>query len=805
MLRYLEEYKKTILIILFCLAVISVSFFLRIKIENNKTNEIFLTNEERNWLKENNNKIKIGYTTDYNPVEFIKEDKYVGISADYFSLLEKKLNFSFQMVEFSNWNNLINEAKEEKIQGITAATKTENRSEYLNFTLPYIQNPNVIITRKNFSEELNFEKLSDSTMKVLVVKEYAIIDYIKEKYPKLEYETVKTASEGLRKVSFGEADAMIIEVMSAVAAIEKDNISNLIVNSETSYESNLSIATTKKYPILNKILNKGLAQISNDEKQTIIEKWIPFERKEIFDNKYFWFFVFALAIILISSIIFIIIWNNTLQRAVDEKTLELKNKNIKLREATKKLKESEKRFEALSKYSTDIIARFDSNLRHLYVNPAIKKITNLSVNDFIGKRCSELDFPLEIAIKWENALRKVFKTKKPQEIEFQIYEYYYHWLLMPEFSDDKKEKSNYVSAVITSGRDITERKKTEEEIEYKSYHDELTGLKNRAYFNKMLYEYTKEKNLPLGIILADLNGLKITNDTLGHHEGDRLLKKVANIFKEACKGECNNNSLISRIGGDEFLILLPNKNKKQVRKLCSNIKKLCLNSKKDPIKPSVALGYSVKKDDHSNFQVLFKKAEDNMYENKMYESESANNSILNSLETMLRETTNETLEHSTRLRGMAIGIGKELGLSDQELNALSSLADLHDLGKIAISEEILSKPGPLSESEWKKMKRHPELGFKIANSSPKLSQIAEGILSHHERWDGKGYPQGLKGEDIPLLARIITIVDSYDVMTNGRPYKKPLTKEEAIQELKDCSEKQFDKKLVDIFINKVIN
>ncbi|MDM8534186.1 diguanylate cyclase [Clostridiaceae bacterium HSG29] len=496
-----------------------------------------------------------------------------------------------------------------------------------------------------------------------------------------------------------------------------------------------------------------------------------------------------------------------MKKVVEEKTKELKNskleleeQNDKLEEATKMLKESEKRFEALSKYSTDVIARFDSEFRHLYINPAAYKITNIHAEEFIGKTYLELGFPEKLVKKWENAIRIVFETAKPYETEFEINGHYFHWSLMPEFSNNDKNMKTYVSGVISSARDITERKINEQEIEYKSYHDELTGLNNRTYFNEKLDEYNKEYNLPLGIILADLNGLKITNDTLGHIKGDILLKKVAEILKTFNK----YRSLIARIGGDEFIMLVPNKNEAEIREICDNIKKMCLESEKDPIRPSVALGYAVKEKNIDKFPVLFKKAEDNMYENKMYESESTNNSILISLEAMLRETTNETFEHSIRLKNNAVKIGEELNLSNEELKTLSLLADLHDLGKIGVPQKILQKPGALSESEWKKIKRHPEIGFKIANSYPKLNRIAEGILSHHERWDGKGYPRGLKGEEIPFLARIITIVDAYDAMITTRPYKKQMTKEEAIKELINCSGTQFDSDLVKIFIEKVL-
>lgn len=656
-----------------------------------EADKVSLTKEEIAWLKEHENDICFGYTTDYPPVEFLKEGQYVGFSADYFHLLEEKLGVKFQMVEYKHWNALMDDARQGKITGITAATKTEDRTEHFEFTLPYILNPNVIITRENFSEQLSFMKLEDSSMKVVVVEDYAIIEYLDDHYPLIEYIEVESASEGLRMVSLSEADAMIIEIMSASASIERDHITNLMVNTETSYDSNLSVAVHKDWAPLNLILNKGFAQITEVEKQAIRAKWMPLEKNKFADSKYFWLGLLAVGGVFTVIIITISIWNRTLQRAVDEKTNALNRSYEKLELQNKQLEYT------------------------------------------------------------EQLLR--------QEIEV--------------------------------------RKASEERIKYKSYHDELTGLYNRAFYNEELMRCDNKENLPLSIILADLNGLKITNDTLGHEEGDKLLMKIATIIKNNCR----DIDTVARIGGDEFVVILPKASDVFAQVVCGKIKDACKNADLDPIKPTVALGAATKTERSQNLQTLFKIAEDNMYENKMYESEGVQCSILESMKAMLRTMTTETTAHSRRMEEMARKMGQSLGLSIQDLNALATLADLHDLGKVAIPEDILEKEGPLTEEEWERIKRHPDIGFKIASSSPKLTRIADGILAHHEKWDGSGYPHGLKGKEIPILARIIAIVDAYDVMTTGRPYRLARTKKEAIQELRACSGSQFDPELVILFKN----
>lgn len=568
------------------------------------------------------------------------------------------------MVEFDNFDELMRQAKSRELTGITAATKTPDRSKYLDFTVPYIDNPNVIITRKNFSGNLTFEKLANTSMEILVVEGYDIIELLEEKFPKLEYKTVKSPSEGMRMVAFGEADAMIIEIMSASATIERDNISNLIVNVETPYDSNLSIATRSDWPILNQIFNKGLAQITDSERKAIDQKWVSLQRDSLFQNTYFWIGALIFVLVLIITIIVISTWNSSLKLAVKEKTKALE--------------------------------------------------------------------------------------------------------------------------------------KSKEELEYKTYHDELTGLYNRAYMTQYLVNLENEDFLPFSLIYADLNGLKITNDTFGHETGDKLLVRVAELIKS----HILENHSACRIGGDEIVVLMPKTSEKECLEIVSKIKKATLIEIDDPIKPLLAIGAATMTDtnDILSYKKLFKQAEDQMYANKVSDSEKNYEIIINSIKKTLHKNKFESKDHYERLVDLSKKFGEAIKLDKEDIENLSLLADLHDIGKVGLEKDLLLKEGPLNDEEWQRVKRHPELGFKIVSGSTRLSHIGKSILSHHERWDGSGYPLGLKGEEIPYISRLFAVIEAYDVMTHDRSYKETFSKERAIKELKDFSGSQFDPTIVDLFL-----
>ncbi len=358
------------------------------------------------------------------------------------------------------------------------------------------------------------------------------------------------------------------------------------------------------------------------------------------------------------------------------------------------------------------------------------------------------------------------------------------------------KKDGRVKSIQVLITDITRRKKAEEKLKYLRFHDSLTGLYNRAYFEEEIKRLDTDRQLPISFIIGDVNGLKLINDAYGNKEGDKVLKVIAIALRECCRKE----DIISRWGEDEFSVLLPGTTAEYARKIVKRIRETCHKTGKIKAKFDFSIGTSTKEDPGVDIQNIMKEAKDEMYKNKLFESKSIPDSVISSLIDSLLQNSFETREHGKRVEKMVLKLGKVKGLPKSKLEQLSVLADLHDLGKIAIPDDIVTRKNELSERDWKILKSYPEIGYNIASSSKKFSNIAEYILTHHERWDGKGYPQGLKGEDIPLLSRITAIADAYDVMRSGRFYKRTLSKEEAIKELRKSSGSQFDPNLVEEFI-----
>jgi diguanylate cyclase (GGDEF)-like protein/putative nucleotidyltransferase with HDIG domain len=354
--------------------------------------------------------------------------------------------------------------------------------------------------------------------------------------------------------------------------------------------------------------------------------------------------------------------------------------------------------------------------------------------------------------------------------------------------------------VVVVFRDFTEKKEKLNEIKYLSYHDHLTGLYNRRYIEDSLTRLDTRRNLPFTIMSIDMNGLKLTNDAFGHEMGDKLLISCGKMLREVCR----KDDIIGRMGGDEFMILLPNTDEVAAQKVKERIEIASKKIKLDSVIVSLAVGFSTKDAEDMEIQAVMSKADNNMYKNKLKYGKIMRSKTIELLLKNINLKYDSEQIHTERVSQYCEAIAREMGFSENEVDKVKTAAVLHDIGKITISTEILNKPGRLTQDEYEIIKKHPETGYQILKSVDEYAPFALDVLYHHERIDGKGYPEGLKGDEIPLVARIIAVADTYEAMTAKRPYQIPKTKDEAIRELIRCSGSQFDTEIVRVFVEHVL-
>lgn len=327
--------------------------------------------------------------------------------------------------------------------------------------------------------------------------------------------------------------------------------------------------------------------------------------------------------------------------------------------------------------------------------------------------------------------------------------------------------------------------------------DFMTGLYNRSYFEAQLAALSKTANT-LGIIYCDIDLLKFSNDVLGITQGDILIQNAAQVIKSVVPKEM----LIARIGGDEFAVLLANVTNDKIEKITSDIRSAVDAQITDEAKHifSMAVGCSFQCQPAVDGYQLFVEAECDMYHHKVLQSKQVRDRILPWLFKELHLRGISGHGHGRRAQHITHSLGIKLNFTETRLEHLIMAAHFHDIGKIKVPPQILYKPDKLDEHEIHIIRWHSESGYRIALSIPYLAPVADWILKHHERWDGSGYPFGLKGEEIPVESQIIAIADTFDAITNDRSYRLGATAEAAIQEIKKAAGSQFDPHLVELFL-----
>ncbi|MFA7364136.1 MAG: HD domain-containing phosphohydrolase, partial [Aminobacteriaceae bacterium] len=440
----------------------------------------------------------------------------------------------------------------------------------------------------------------------------------------------------------------------------------------------------------------------------------------------------------------------------------------------------------------------------LLMNRLAEKLTGWSSEEAAGKPF-DIIFPVRIEdseVKRKNPVLKVLLTGERSEMKKPgiLTSKYGREIPIEDSAAPVKDVHGETTGVVVVFRDCTEKMERQREIEFLSYHDQLTGVFNRRFFDEELKRLDVPRNLPLSLVMIDVNGLKLFNDAFGHKAGDMLLKRVAVVLQREMRGD----DIIARIGGDEFVILLPRTDSESVWPMMERILDAMESEYVEDLPVSVSWGCGTKTCEDESAEKIFEIAEDNMYRNKIsHKSSYHHRSIEMILETLYSKAPVER-EHSPSVSVLSELIGAEMRLDKSEISELKIAGAIHDIGKIAVSNAILEKKEKLSSSDWIELKKHPEVGYNILSAVNEYSTLARIVLAHHEWYNGSGYPKGLKGDEIPLQSRIIAVAEAYDSMVSGMTFSTPKSRQQAVEELRKNAGTQFDPAVVSAFIDGVL-
>jgi diguanylate cyclase (GGDEF)-like protein/PAS domain S-box-containing protein len=490
----------------------------------------------------------------------------------------------------------------------------------------------------------------------------------------------------------------------------------------------------------------------------------------------------------------------TISSLVEDLESKVKKRTEDLEDTNSILQESRGQLKLILDSTAEGIYGMDTEGRCTFCNKSGLSMLGYTAQDeLLGKNMHDMihhtkldgtNFPVT-----ECKIMKSFREGKIAIVEDEIFWRKDGTSFDVRYSSYPQHRDGILVGAVVTFMDNTEHKKSEEHIKYLTYHDALTDIKNRIFFEEQITVIDTEENLPISVIFGDLNGLKLTNDIFGHAAGDNLLVEAAAAFKKAS----GDNGIAARIGGDEFALIMPHTDAERAKEIIAEIRKSFSNEGSNDIIGSVSLGSGTKTSMEESIPEMIEIAENLMYKDKTINRNTNNKNMIRKILNNLHNRSLREKRHSENVSVLCEKIAEEMGLSKAQVKRLGENGYFHDIGKIVLEDGILNKHRDLSEEEYRKMQQHSVVGYRILNLFDETIDLAEGVLSHHEHWDGTGYPKGIKGEEIPLSSRIIAVAEAYDAMTNDN-YDRRKTHNEAVEEIRSLSGIRFDKNAVEAFV-----
>ncbi|MEN6419072.1 MAG: HD domain-containing phosphohydrolase [Clostridiaceae bacterium] len=729
--------------------------------------------------------ISVVMDNNYPPYVFYDEaGNLQGILIDQWKLWEEKTGIHVKLSAM-DWATAQDVMKSGKFDVIDTAFYNEERDAWLDFSKPYVT-INVPVFHDNRIGGITDVKSLHGFL-VAVKEGDACIDVLKKAgvTDVAEYSSYEAIIDAVRG---GKVRVFVMDEPPALYYLYKTGLANRFSGGLTIYSGEFHRAVAQGDTETLQLVEDGFSRITDKELEAIQDKWFGQESAQLYLSYFLKYLLAGLAVVAF-VILMITIWNRKLRREVRKKTAEL-------------LREKEMLDITLQSIGDGVVATDIAGAITL-INPTAQALTGWG-DDAVGKPFSEVLHLVseETGLSAESPILKALITGETVALAN-------HTALITRSGGkvpiaDRaapiRDEEGRVYGVVMVFRDITQEKAQRERIDYIVSHDSMTGLYNRYFMEDRVLSLERAGDAPFAVIMGDLNGLKLVNDAFGHNAGDIFIIKVAEILRECCR----EGDLVGRWGGDEFLVLMPGGTAQDAEQFIDRVLLRCAEESDERIQLSIAMGYAVKTSGDRDFQEVLRQAEQWTYRRKLMIEKSFRSSVINALLSTLSARSEETEEHAERLQQYCLQVARILGVSAKELDEMTLFAMLHDIGKVGVNDSVLQKPGPLTDEEWNEMKKHPEIGFRIAQNNLDLAPVAEYILCHHERWDGNGYPRGMSGEEIPLLSRILAVVDAFDAMTSERVYRKAISREEAAAELVRCAGKQFDPAIVRVFVEQVL-